>query len=131
MPINPTVQWTLRGRVYDLLTLKPVAGIRVSVQILGADGGVYPSTVVTTEHEGRYSVALNRQTSGSYGFVAVDGGFANAMFYESDIPYRTLSAADRRDMAEGARNGDVPQAGITDVVGESSIRRDLFVVPRR
>ena len=53
------------------------------------------------------------------------------MFYESDIPYAQLSSSERKEMAESALPGDVHPTPIMDIIGEESIHRDLFVVPRR
>jgi hypothetical protein len=80
---------------------------------------------------GAYAVVLPRLSQGAFSVVAVDGRYAEPVLYEPDIPYARLTPAQRRELTEGARDGDIKPPPLTDVPGEPAIRRDLFVVPRR
>ena len=124
--MDSSFQWALRGRVYDLLTLKPVPMISISVRgSNGMMGGF------ATDEYGRYLVILPRLNQDGYELVSTSPGYTTAVYYESDIPYAQLSASERRDMAENARGGDLHPTPLTDIIGEESIHRDIFVVPRR
>jgi hypothetical protein len=57
--------------------------------------------------------------------------YVPAVYSESDVPYGQLTVAERKDMAETARAGDVHPTPIPDITGETAIHRDLYVVRRR
>jgi hypothetical protein len=122
--LNSASQWAFYGRVYDLITLKPVAG----VQLVFSGGG---SAGTTTDPDGRFSVVLARLSEGSYEIRASHPDYASPVFYESDIPYAKLPPAERRQLARNAQDGDMTLPPLTDIAGEDSLRRDLFLAPRR
>jgi len=119
-------EWALRGSVYDLATLTPVADAVFSVRYNERLEASFKS-----DEDGRYMVVLRRVTNGGFELSNRTEGYAPAVYSESDVPYAQLTPAERRDMAETARAGDVHPTPITDISGEDSIHRDLFVVPRR
>ncbi|MFI5361741.1 MAG: hypothetical protein ACHQ49_07205 [Elusimicrobiota bacterium] len=41
------------------------------------------------------------------------------------------SLAQRRDIARSAQDGDLPLPPLTDVSGQASLRRDVFLAPQR
>lgn len=125
-PLRPG-QWLLQGRVYDLLTLAPAPNVALAAKV-----GESPSSSFYSDRAGRYRVVLNRQSSGpGYEIVASDSRYAAAVQYEGDIPYARLSADERRQLARSARDGDSHSTPLADIAGESTLRRDLFVCPRR
>ncbi len=126
--INPTTQWTLYGRAYDLESLRPAANVQLVFQTGDAMG---ISETVVTDPLGRYAAALPRLQQGSASVLSADARYAPTVLCEPDIPYRELSAEDRRALAHGARDGDVRPAALTDPAGESALKRDLFLAPSR
>jgi hypothetical protein len=120
-------QWVFYGRAYDLITLRPVAGARLLVEE-GRSGG-YGQQVETDAH-GRFAAVLARLPEGSYEVRVSHPRYAAAVLYEPDIPYARLPLDQRREIARGARDGDVPAPPLSDVSGEESLRRDVFLAPR-
>jgi hypothetical protein len=120
-------QWALRGRVYDLMTLLPVADVQLDVSTPGGGN----ASAAATDEKGRYVVLLERLSRGSYELHAAKPGYASVALYEADIPYAALSVEKRREIAAAARDGDVPAPPINDVGGEDSVRRDVFLAPQR
>lgn len=120
-------QWALRGWVYDLVTLEPAPSVSFSVR--GPGGGLMGA--FTSDLDGRYLVVLPRLSEGGFEIVGSGPGYASSVYYESDIPYAQLSASERKEMAANGRVGDNHSSPVSDIIGEDSIHRDLFVVPRR
>lgn len=127
-PLTPS-QWAVYGRVYDLITLKPVPEAQLDFSIAGSEGAVAAS--IRTDEEGRYVLPLMRLPQGSYEIRAVKPGYAFAALYEADIPYAQLTLDERRTIVRSARDGDLPLPPLTDLRGEDSLRRDVFLAPRR
>lgn len=127
-PYDPNFQWGLKGRVYNLLTLKPAP--MTSLVVRNANGGM--AAAINTDEDGRYAVVLTRLAQGGYEIAASGGGWYPAAFYESDIPYAQLSASERQEMADNAAaSGESHPTPLSDITGEPFLRRDIFLVPQR
>jgi hypothetical protein len=125
---NPASQWLMYGRAYDIVSLKPAENVQLLFQ--GGEGGGVIATV-NSDELGRYAVALPRLQEGSITALAGDSRFAPFVFCESDIPYRTLPAEERRALARSALDGDVRPASLSDTAGDGRLQRDLFLAPAR
>ena len=125
-PLDSASQWAAFGRVYDLRTLKPVENIRVDFKNQG-----YARGTAVSDQDGRYMLVLPRLSQGSFELAASDPRYAPDALYEADVPYRRLSAAERARLIHGAQSGDIPPASLSDPAGRDSLRRDVFVAPRR
>jgi hypothetical protein len=126
-PLESSTQWAIYGRVYDLITLRPVAEVQLNFQANAGGGAGYAQT----DEYGRFAAVLGRLPEGSYEIHASRPDYASSVLYEPDIPYSKLSLEARREMAQTALEGDIPLPPLTDVTGDDSMRRDLFLVPRR
>ncbi|MBI3563992.1 MAG: hypothetical protein HY079_02210, partial [Elusimicrobia bacterium] len=115
------------GRAYDLTTLKPVGNAQLMFQ--STNGGTVAN--VATDNFGRYAVVLPRLQEGAVVAVSADPRYATTVLDEPDIPYRTLSAEERRSIARSAVDGDVRPTAISDPAGDPSLSRDLFLAPAR
>ena len=120
-------QWVFYGRVYDLITLLPVPDVQLSFSSVasGAANGA------RSDADGRFAVVLPRLSQGSYEIRGAHSGYASPALYEPDIPYSRLPLAERREIALNAQDGDMPLPPLTDVAGEASVRRDVFLAPSR
>lgn len=125
---NPASQWLMYGRAYDIVSLKPAENVQLLFQ--GGEGGGVIATV-NTDELGRYAVALPKLQEGSISALAGDSRFAPLVYCESDIPYRTLPAEERRGLARSALDGDVRPAALSDTAGDGRLQRDLFLAPAR
>ena len=131
--IDASWQWVFYGRVFDLMTLLPVPDAQLSFapvtayQRTGTDGFGPKS-----DKDGRFAATLSRlPEGGSYEIHASRAGYASTVLYESDIPYATLPLAERRQIARSAQDGDMTLPPLTDITGEASMRRDIFLAPAR
>jgi hypothetical protein len=122
---NPSSQWVFYGRVYDLITLLPVPDAQLDFTT--------PSEMergkARSDAHGRFAAVLTRLTEGAYELRASCKGYATAALYEPDVPYARLSLTERRGIAAGAQDSDMPVPPVTDIVGEDSVRRDVFLAP--
>lgn len=125
--INPANQWIMYGRAYDLVSLKPATGVQLMFQ--SGESGV--TATASTDDEGRYAAVLPRLQEGSLAALSADPRFVPTILCEPDIPYGTLSADERRSLVRGAQDGDARPAVLSDPAGEESLRRDLYLAPRR
>jgi hypothetical protein len=130
-PFDSTTQWVLYGRVYDLITLLPVPDVRLSFTAVSEYGGGSffgpPS-----DADGRFAAVLRRLPDGSsYEIRASRSGYVSPALYESDIPYAHLTLAERREIVHNAQDGDMTLPQLTDIAGEGSRRRDVFLAPSR
>ncbi len=126
-PMDPTIQWAFYGRVFDVITLKPVPNAQLSFNATTGGMGAY----TMSDAEGRFMVVLRRLQQGSYEIRVSNDGYAAPVLYESDIPYATLPIGERRDIVLSAQDGDISLPPLTDVAGEASVRRDVFLAPSR
>ncbi len=124
---NAESQWLMYGRAYDVLTLRPASGVQLMFQ--GVEGAVVAAAM--TDDEGRYIVVLPRVQEGSLAAMSGDPRYEPVVLCESDIPYGTLSADERRSLARSAQDGDARPAALSDPAGEASLHRDLYLAPRR
>ncbi len=131
LPISSANQWILYGRAYDLLSLKPAANAGLEATVHGAAPGTFTPSAFISDAGGCYSVVLNGPQGASYDIHANGGDYVPAVLYWTDIPYATLPAAERRRMADAARDGDAAAPDLSDDTDEKVVRRDLFLVPRR
>jgi hypothetical protein len=129
LPHSEPSQWILHGRVFDLETLQPIASIQLNVRF-----GESTVQTISADAAGYYAVVLQRQQSDSsagYGLENGDSRYATAAQYEGDIPYRRLSAAERRQLIQNAQDNDVRPSPLVDIQGEEDLRRDVFLSPRQ
>ena len=124
--MDSSSQWAVYGRVYDLITLKPVAGAEINFRGNGAGMGS-----AQTDADGRYVVTLPRLSQGGYELHASHPAYAPSALYEGDIPYAHLSLQERRGIVSNAQDGDMTLPTLNDVSGEASLRRDVFLAPKR
>jgi hypothetical protein len=126
-PLNPTEQWAVYGRAYDLITLLPVAGAQLNFQMAGST--LCPK--VKTDAFGRFVVVLPRLGASGFDIHASHPSYAAAALYESDIPYPALPLAKREELANEAQDGDMALPALTDSSARDAVRRDVYLAPRR
>lgn len=136
---DPSTQWVFYGRVYDLVTLLPISGAQLSFPMPASGSNYSPMApaptygmIVSSDSDGRFSVVLSRVADGqSYEIRSSGAGYAASVLYEPDIPYAKLPLSERREIVRNAQDGDMTLPPLTDVAGETSIRRDIFLAPSR
>jgi hypothetical protein len=127
-PIDLASQWVFYGRAYDLISLRPIAGAELTVAPARNDSW---NATAKSDAYGRFRLILPRLPEGSWEVHGSHPNYEAPVLYEPDIPYARLPLAKRRGIVREAQDGDVPLPALTDVVGEASVRRDVFLAPRR
>ena len=125
-PFNSGTHWAAFGTVFDILTLKPAAGVVIAFK--GGNGSIVYNAV--TDAAGRYVALLPRESESAFTAEAMDRRYAPTVLCEPDIPYRRLSPDDRRSLSHAARQGDLSRAPFREAAAEKSERRDLFLAPQ-
>jgi hypothetical protein len=132
---DSSAQWVIFGRIYDLVTLRPIPDAQLTfTAVSGNNGGAGSGGAYgpRSDAEGRFTAVLQRLPDGSsYEIHASRSGYASAALYESDIPYARLPLSERRDIVHNAQDGDMTLPPLNDVAGEGSMRRDVFLAPSR
>lgn len=115
--------WTISGQAYDLFSLKPVAGAKVTFQ--DSSGKRYRAT---TGASGRYRARLPRPLQGGYAISVKRAGYRDDYLEEGDPPFRKQSEGRREDAAYQAAESTVLHVPVT--AGEDgSLREDLVLIP--
>jgi len=130
LPLLEATRWAVYGRVYDLLTLRPVPNAKLNFMAQTKDG---PSGGYSTQSDeyGRYFVKLTHLVEGSYEIRSSNPAYTATVFYEIDIPYARLPPQERRDLVRSAQDGDVALPALNEVADETYVRRDLYLAPHR
>jgi hypothetical protein len=123
--LGPT-EWAVHGRVIDLATLQPIAGVRLRFVVAGSTALKYETI---SDGDGRYLAIVARDQD--YDIETSRSGYASAALYEADIPYARLSVDKRRALVSEVLDGDVPRSSLSDASGRESVRRDVFLAPQR
>jgi hypothetical protein len=124
--LDSPFQWALYGRVYNLISLLPVGNARLVLTVNDKDSDIF-----VTDAEGRFSTRLTRLSQGGYEIHNISKDYLPFVFYEPDIPYAKLPLEERRELARNAQDDPMTPPSLSDIVGEESVRRDLFIAPRR
>ena len=117
-PAPPRPTWTAEGRVYDMITLRPVFGAKLRFSAEGE----YPVEVETNE-KGRYRAVLPEQQAGYTLAIGAPDFEGTRYFDEIDPPYRTLELAERQQLQQM-----VPGHKPWKAAAGARLRRDLVVV---
>lgn len=129
-PPEPTLgpnDWALTGRVFDLKTLKPVAGVKMI--FLCPERGL--SRVTALDEFGRYGVALPVGVTEGFAIRVDAPGYVSSALAEPDVPYAQLAAADRAQLIESADGGDAASSRVVEPENGQPENLDVFLAPQR
>ncbi len=126
LPGTAVGQGVLHGRIFDLKTLKPLAGARLTIK-----RGDSAFAFAASGPDGWYSVLLPRleDDSDGYQLAAQQADYTSSAQYEGDIPYLKLSASEREHLIQVAQDGDTHPSPLN--IASDYVRRDVFLSPRR
>lgn len=114
--------WRVSGSVYDLQTLKPVAEAEVKFLFHG-EGPV----IVTTDSEGRFEADLAKDDG--WTVTLRSPRHKPGQIVDSEVPYRSRDADERRATQQNASDGDLSPAPLSFSRAKSRVRLDLVAVP--
>jgi len=118
--------WSVRGLVYDLFTLKPVAGARVT--FTSRESG---QVIVTrSDAAGRYSLLLPRVSAGGYDITVRHGRYQQTYLEENEPPYRSMSDERRQEAASQLLQSAVLHVPFLPAPEEETVEHDLVLLPR-
>jgi hypothetical protein len=129
IPAAPHAQsaWFLvRGRVYDLISLKPVIGAQVNF-ISHSSGETIKSH---TDAAGRYSLRLPRNIAGGYDVEIRHKDYRHDYLEENEPPYRVQSLGRRQEAASLLLESAVLHVPFLPSESEDEAQYDLILLPR-
>ncbi|MBI5200107.1 MAG: carboxypeptidase regulatory-like domain-containing protein [Elusimicrobia bacterium] len=113
-------KWTFEGRIYDMITLRPVYAAEVRLQ--SKDGK--PQTAQTDER-GRYKLEVPALDGGSYQLTVVHPDYDSKKYFdEISPPYKELELMERRALVRL-----VPRHKTWTGKVNAKTRRDLVLLP--
>jgi hypothetical protein len=118
-PINA---WRVSGRVYDLLTLKPIAGAMITFDLAQA-GPVR----ATSDEKGVYEADLPKADGWTVSLMAP--GYRAGQLVDIDPPYRVRDHDERQAAMNAVSEGDLMPLPVSWKRAASKGRLDLFAVP--
>lgn len=126
-PPKPVTEWKLRGTVYDLTTLKPLA----SCAIQFTDEARNRSIMTRTDSGGRYRALVPPLSSGrGYGVAIERSGYAPNYLDPGVEGVREMSADQRRNLARGLSATLAAEPATVQSAGEKPVVTDFFLAPR-
>lgn len=119
-PARPRERWVFEGKLYDMLTLRPVFGAQLKLEAEGEK-----PVVAETDERGRYRLEPPALAGGSYSLAIIHQDYDGKKYFdEISPPYRDLDQAERR-MLRRVVPRHKPWAG---KVG-GKVKRDLVIFP--
>lgn len=97
---KPSPFWRVRGRVYDLMTLQPVAGARLAFREVE---GAKTYRAASTE-SGAYALRLPKLGSGGYAVSVAHPSYGKVFLEEASPPFHEQSLVRRREAREMLRS---------------------------
>lgn len=122
----PPKEWRLRGKVYDLATLKPLAGVSLEF----VDEASNTSRRTRTDASGAYRIIVPPLDGRGWAVKAAKGGYSSNYLDPATPGVRELSAADRRALAKDL--AATLSAAPASVAAESAdpVVTDFYLAPR-
>jgi hypothetical protein len=124
---RPVRQWKLRGSVYDLTTLKPLAGVALDFKDQRTDKVVR----ARTDSSGRYRAAVAPLGDDrGYSVTVSKAGYASNYLDPSIAGVKTFSAGRRREIARNLTSASPPSPATVSAAGAAPVVTDFYLAPR-
>lgn len=117
-------EWRLRGRVYDLVTLKPVAG----AMIVLLDNETNARAETMTNAEGRYRTVLPPLRERGYVVAIKKNGYAQSYAGPESAGVKDLDAGSRKELARQLGRSVEPPTSL-EPGSEAPLVTDFFLAP--
>ena len=125
-PVKAVKEWKLRGTVYDLTTLKPLAGC----QLTFTDVETNRNISTRSNSEGRYRALVPSLPERGYTVKAEKSGYSPNYLDPGTEEVRAMSAAQRRELAKGLADTLAGTPATVKGVGAQPLITDFFLAPR-
>lgn len=121
---RPPREWRFRGKVYDLVTLKPIAGARLTL----VDNDTNTRAETQSSSDGRYRTVLPPLPSRGYQVSIKKAGYAPTYAGPESAGVKDLDAGSRKELAR--QLGRTVEAPTTLEPGsEAPLVTDFFLAP--
>lgn len=118
-------KWKISGRVYDLLTLEPVAG--ASVTFTNQETGKRHSA--KTGKDGRYSLVLPSLKEGAYAPDVAHPAYRAGFLEDGEVPYKEQGESRRIEAAQLLRENVIMHVPVSPPEGEGALTYDAVLTP--
>lgn len=122
---RPVTEWRLRGTVYDLISLKPVAGCRVTF----ADTNTGARVETSTDDGGQYRAVLVPLSRGGYAVTLQHPDFAPSYLNPGVEGVAGLGEAKRKSMAAELSHS-IEEPYLVQPMSARPLVTDFYVAPR-
>jgi hypothetical protein len=121
---RPPREWRLRGRVYDLVTLKPIAG----AMLVLTDNETNARAETMTNAEGRYRTVLPPLRERGYLVAIKKNGYAQSYAGPESAGVKDLDAGSRKELARQlGRSVEAPT--VLEPGSDAPLVTDFFLAP--
>ena len=119
--------WTIKGKAYDLISLKEVAGVRLTFK----DSETGKGTEVVTDQSGSYSIELKVLKDGGYLAEASHKGYLEDYLEDMEPSYSTQDIVRRKEALNLSATSRILHLPISPESAGSLFQYDIFLLPRR
>jgi hypothetical protein len=124
--VRPVKEWKLRGTVYDLATLKPLAGC----QLTFSDTETNRNIQTRTNSEGRYKTVVPSLPERGYAVKAEKNGYSPNYLDPGVEGVRAMSGPERKELAKGLVTTLTVTPAMVQGVSAAPLVTDFFLAPR-
>ncbi len=125
-PAPPPTEWKLRGHIYDLATLTPLAGVTLEL----VDEQTNTRRKTRTSADGLYRVIVPALSGGGYTVSVTKNGYSANYLDPATPAVRELSPADRRSLAKNL-TATLTATPVTVAAEDSApLVTDFYLAPR-
>ena len=125
-PKKAIKEWKLRGQVFDLTTLKPLAGC----QLTFTDPETNQNIVTRTNSEGRYRAIVPPLSDRGYTVTAAKNGYSPNYLDPGTEGVPAMSAAQRKDLAKGLSATLTASPASIQAISAAPLVTDFYLAPR-
>ncbi|MDE2141934.1 MAG: carboxypeptidase regulatory-like domain-containing protein [Elusimicrobia bacterium] len=126
-PVKAVKEWKLRGRVYDLTTLKPLSGCQLTFVDVETNRNIH----TRTDAEGRYRALVPSLPDRGYALKAEKSGYSLNYLDPSTEGVRAMGAAARKELAKGLADTLTATPASLQAEGAAPLITDVYLAPRR
>ncbi|HVE13209.1 MAG TPA: hypothetical protein VNI01_07440 [Elusimicrobiota bacterium] len=126
-PAKPKIDaWSVHGRAFELLTLKPVAGARVTFK--DKNGG--QPVECTTDAAGVYAAKLKPVAEGGYEVSAWHARYGGTFLEEGDVPFKDMSPERRREERDTLYSAKVVHVPLLLAPGQADLEYNFALISK-
>lgn len=126
-PVKMVKEWKFRGKVYDLTTLKPLAGVQLDF----TDPETNKNIRTRSNSTGLYRAIVPSLPDRGYSLTAAKNGYSPNYLDPGTEGVRQMSEAERKELADGLAATLTASPASMQGIGAAPLVTDLYLAPRR